>query len=293
MKFEVEQDALLLDILKRKLGFDSITKVRKLIKNGNVLIDSSQEKIPATLVKKGQNITVSLAKNKEMGRSKKKFPFHLIYEDKYFIAFSKPAGMPMRTDNRKLRSIHSEFRFWLDANESDDELFAINKIDKRESGIILVARDMNTKKFFEPIEDKLKLKYYALCEGSMPSEDQNIKLKLRRNKIGILFQGTGADAYKSEIKTRVMKKTSKNTLLKVETVVILKNQIRASLGIIGNPVVGDKKYKAVTNPIKRLGVHLFAMDFYHPEKEEWISIKTPVPRSFLDLLKTHKPQKKR
>lgn len=286
MKFKVEQDDLLLKIIEKKAGYETTNGARKLIKGGNVLVDGKQEFIPSTIVKTGQSITVSFSKNKHIKQSKKKFPFHVLFEDTYFMAFIKPAGYPMITDNRKMRSIASELRFWQDANEMNEDFFIINKIDKRESGILLAARSFDIKKKFEPIEDKIKMRYYALVEGQVEQEDLTLSHKLTRNKIGLLFQDrTGQGKLHSVLKVRRMKKSPFVSLLKVEPENHVKNQIRAQLSIVGHPVIGDKKYKAKTNPLKRLGVHLFSLEFFHGEKEEWIKVSTPVPKDFLALSK--------
>ena len=33
---------------------------------------------------------------------------------------------------------------------------------------------------------------------------------------------------------------------------------------MGNPIVGDEKYGPVTNPIGRLGLHAYVLEFKHP-----------------------------
>ena len=82
-----------------------------------------------------------------------------------------------------------------------------------------------------------------------------------------------------------MKGTEDFTLLKVEPVSNVKNEVRAQMAAIGHPVVGDKKYKAKTNPIRRLGLHLFSLEFHHPESDQWVKVHTPVPKEFMRLAK--------
>ena len=43
-----------------------------------------------------------------------------------------------------------------------------------------------------------------------------------------------------------------------------KNQIRVHCQSAGHPVVGDKKYGAQTNPLKRLCLHAHLLAFQHP-----------------------------
>jgi hypothetical protein len=50
--------------------------------------------------------------------------------------------------------------------------------------------------------------------------------------------------------------------------------------------VGDKKYGAKGNPIRRLGLHAFALSFIHPVSGKRISLESPIPKAFIDLAKS-------
>jgi 23S rRNA-/tRNA-specific pseudouridylate synthase len=64
-----------------------------------------------------------------------------------------------------------------------------------------------------------------------------------------------------------------------------RNQIRVHLSEQGNPIVGDKKYKCKTNPIKRLCLHANVLEFIHPVSKKIVSIKCEVPSEFNKILK--------
>ena len=50
---------------------------------------------------------------------------------------------------------------------------------------------------------------------------------------------------------------------------------------MGCPVCGDIKYGDGDNPIGRLALHAFRLNFYHPITNEPLSFETPLPKSFL------------
>jgi 23S rRNA pseudouridine1911/1915/1917 synthase len=52
---------------------------------------------------------------------------------------------------------------------------------------------------------------------------------------------------------------------------------------LGHCIVGDKKYGATTNPMKRLGLHAQQLSFIHPVTGEKMNFETNVPRVFLRL----------
>ena len=49
---------------------------------------------------------------------------------------------------------------------------------------------------------------------------------------------------------------------------------------IGHPVVGDHKYGASSDPIKRLGLHAYILSFVHPVTGKRLKFETPVPLCF-------------
>ena len=59
-----------------------------------------------------------------------------------------------------------------------------------------------------------------------------------------------------------------------------KNQIRVHLSELGCPVVGDRKYGARTDPIRRLGLHAYFLAFTHPVSGERVRLRLPMPSAF-------------
>lgn len=64
-----------------------------------------------------------------------------------------------------------------------------------------------------------------------------------------------------------------------------RNQIRVHLSEHGYPIVGDKKYKCHTNPIKRLCLHANILEFTHPVSKKTITMTCNPPEEFNSLIK--------
>jgi 23S rRNA pseudouridine1911/1915/1917 synthase len=73
------------------------------------------------------------------------------------------------------------------------------------------------------------------------------------------------------------------TLLDVHTETGRKNQIRVHLSDIGCPIVGDRKYGASTDFIRRVRLHACSISFPHPVTGEMITIESEMPKGFLSL----------
>jgi 23S rRNA pseudouridine1911/1915/1917 synthase len=53
---------------------------------------------------------------------------------------------------------------------------------------------------------------------------------------------------------------------------------------IGHPVVGDKKYGASGNPVKRIALHAGDLQLKHPATGELLEFKSPIPKAMQQLL---------
>ena len=52
----------------------------------------------------------------------------------------------------------------------------------------------------------------------------------------------------------------------------------------GHPVAGDKKYGALTNPLKRLGLHAHQLSFIHPVTGEKLHFETKYTSRLFEII---------
>jgi 23S rRNA pseudouridine1911/1915/1917 synthase len=108
---------------------------------------------------------------------------------------------------------------------------------------------------------------------------------LVESKALIVYSGQNPEHGKKAITHyKVLKSNNKFSLLKVDLETGRKNQIRVHMKDIGHPVVGDKKYGSVTDPIGRLGLHAWVLGFTHPITGEQMRFETQIPRKFTRLI---------
>jgi len=69
-----------------------------------------------------------------------------------------------------------------------------------------------------------------------------------------------------------------------------KHQIRVHLSEAGHSIVGDERYGARTDPIKRLALHAKQLVFSHPASGQLCTFTAPVPASFYKLVGLDAPQ---
>ena len=100
---------------------------------------------------------------------------NIIYEDEYFIAINKDAGIEV--DNNLIKLIKEE-------NNKIKNLFLVHRIDKYTSGIVILAKDENIKKYFEDAFKNRNINkiYHAIVEGIVKNKKGTINLSIGKDK---------------------------------------------------------------------------------------------------------------
>ncbi|WZU02406.1 RNA pseudouridine synthase [Erysipelothrix sp. D19-032] len=130
--------------------------------------------------------------------------------------------------------------------------------------------------------------YIAIVEGRVQKENDTIKSFLRENKTTHMYSTTtGQEAITHY---SVIRRSEKFSLLKVQLDTGRKNQIRVHMLDIGHPIIGDRKYDAKTNPIKRMGLHAYRMILKHPKSGKVMEFISPLPPKFKRLTRVTEQQ---
>jgi 23S rRNA pseudouridine1911/1915/1917 synthase len=120
--------------------------------------------------------------------------------------------------------------------------------------------------------------YYAVVEGHVQKAEGEIVSCLKENKSLKMYSSkTSEDGQKAVTRYRVLKSNARYSLLEVQLETGRKNQIRVHLQDIGHSVAGDKKYGAVTDPLRRLALHAGILEFFHPATGKSMHFETKVP----------------
>lgn len=296
MSENTEKHKGLLEIIKEKLNLRSNTKARNIIKSGRVQLDNETVKIPSQHVDKNQTVSIISPKKKfekstENNSSTKGFT--KIYEDEHYLGYVKPSGLlsvgTMKKSKKEKNFLDFVERQYKSENGPNAELFIINRLDRLISGIILFAKSPEAEVNMRKKWEENSKRYYAVVEGVPTKDDGEIKSELKQNRIGRVYSVPKSQYSKLCITNyRVLQKSAKYSLLKIEALQERKNSIRAQLSENKMPIVGDKDYKGKPSPIKRFGLHMFSLKFYHPYKNELVEIKTPIPKTFKSFFKSKK-----
>jgi 23S rRNA pseudouridine1911/1915/1917 synthase len=278
MKFSVEENRTLFDLLRTKFGESSTTKVRKMIKHGAVAVDGKAVTVPGHLLAPGQIVEVS--------RPGPPPPFPVLFEDSDLIALLKPAGLlSITTGKGETDTFYRAVNDYVQLRSHQKErVFIVHRLDKEVSGVMLLAKTVEAKETLQRNWGGTDKQYAALVEGRPPAKEGTVRGWLKESSIHKVYScPKGPDAKYAVTHYRVLKEYPWHTLLEIRLETGRKNQIRAHLSELGCPIVGDKKYGAAEDPLHRLALHASRLSFTHPVSGKRITLESPVPGAFLKV----------
>ena len=125
--------------------------------------------------------------------------------------------------------------------------------------------------------------YLALVEGSIKSFG-TFHSFLIENKLGFIHSTKSPQGKVAITHYELLTKNNTYSLAQVYLSTGRRNQIRVHFSEHGTPIVGDKKYHAKTNPIKRLCLHANILEFIHPVTKKLIHLETKLPNNIQKLI---------
>ena len=216
---------------------------------------------------------------------KKKDKLKILYEDKSIIVISKPSGLlTIGTNKEHNNTLYRKVSDYVKKQHKSNKIFIVHRLDKDTSGIIIFAKKEEIKRKLQRNWDKFKRKYIALVEGKITKSD-TIKNYLTETKTLKTYITNDKKIGKLAItKYTPIKSNKEYSLLEIEIFTGRKNQIRVHMESIKHPIVGDKRYGAKKNPIRRMCLHATYLEFTHPVTNKRIVINDNYPEIFDKLL---------
>lgn len=216
----------------------------------------------------------------------KKKKLDIIYEDKYIIVINKPSNLlTIRTDKIKEDTLYNQVYTYLKQKHKNNKVFIVHRLDKDTSGLVLFAKNEDVKYKLQDNWNNTKRYYYAIVNGIVNNKKDTIESYLKETKTLLVYSSNDTKSGKLAItKYEKLLTNSKYSLLKVNILTGRKNQIRVHLNDINHSIIGDKKYGIKNNPIRRLCLHAYYLEFIHPITNELVKLETKYPKEFETLI---------
>ena len=184
-----------------------------------------------------------------------KIGLQIVFEDDNILVVNKPPGLLVHEDktetvNTLINGICKYLWQKHEYNPEKENSFTpalCHRIDRNTSGLVIAAKNAETLRI---LNEKFKnheiiKKYICLVHGNLTPKEAILQAYLKKdaNKNQVTISNTPQPGYKI-IKTgyKVLKSSTKISLLEVTLFTGRTHQIRAQFAHIGHPLIGDNKY---------------------------------------------------
>ncbi len=214
----------------------------------------------------------------------------VLYEDKAVIVLNKPPGLlavPIKGSSvpSALSIVTAELK------NRREQALVVHRIDRFASGILLFAKTRHDRQILvdEFLAHTPVRQYLAVVRGRLEKQAGTLVHFFRREGMWQqLSSAKNRDATRAELHYSVEREFPGASLVRVELVTGLQNQIRAQFAAIGHSIIGDRKYRpeeAEEGLIDRVALHAAHLEFQHPRSGEIVTVDCPPPQDFERLLR--------
>ena len=213
----------------------------------------------------------------------------ILYEDDAVVVLDKPSGMLAVP----IKGSHTPSAWSLLAERLErkkQQAFIVHRIDRFSSGALLFAKTGPDRHSLvqQVLAHTPTREYLTVVRGRVEQKTGTLVHHFERE--GMFQQLRSArdrQATRAELRYSVERWFPNASLIRVELVTGLQNQIRAQFSAIGHPVVGDRKFhreEAMEPLIDRVALHAAHLEFVHPRSGERISVDCKLPSDMRHLI---------
>ena len=282
LEIPVREATTLMEFLLKQMGI-SRNRAKDLLSGRAVTVDRKLTTQYDTPLSPGQLVRVSRHRQSTMLVSKY---VKIVYEDKDLVVIEKSAGILSMAATAKQYCIKNILDEYFVKRHFKCTAHVVHRLDRDTSGLMMYAKNRETalaleENWKETVYDR---RYMAVLCGNMPQEGGTERSYLKDNKAFITYSSATDNGGKLAITHYRRLRCNENfTLAEMKLETGRKNQIRVHMADIGFPIAGDKKYGNAVDPLGRLCLHAYRLNFIHPVTGEDMQFETPVPKEFLKL----------
>ncbi len=278
-----------LDVIITESTDYSRSKVAKLIKDGNILLNNKQTK--AGYVTRLNDIIEINYVEEDMTANPEKMDLDIVYEDNDVMVINKGNGVVVHPapgnytgtlvngllyHSNNLSSVNGEFRPGI-----------VHRIDADTTGLLMIAKnDKAHEKLAKQLEEKTTHRvYYALVWGVIDNETGTVDAPIGRDSKDRKKMAVTSDNSKEAITHFTVIERYKNaTLIKLKLETGRTHQIRVHMKYIDHPVVNDPVYggKKIFDETGQC-LHAKELGFIHPTTGKYMEFTSELPECFINI----------
>ena len=282
----------------------SRSKLKTWIQDGNVAVNGEVITVPRHKMQMDELVTVQAEMDVQVTSEAQDIALNIVYEDEHILVINIPAdlvvhpgaGNPSGTVLNALLNHCPEI-------DKVPRAGIVHRLDKDTTGLMVVAKTIpaQTHLVDQLQRREMSREYEAVALGTMVAGgivDAPIgRHATKRTHMAVREMGKPAVTH-----FRVIEKFRAYTHLRLKLETGRTHQIRVHMAHIKHPLLGDQVYGgrprlpkgaseefiAALRGFQRQALHAAQLSLFHPETEEWMTWKAPLPQDMQDLLKAVK-----
>ena len=288
--FKVREASELLPYIMQCLDGISRSKAKAIFAGGGVRVDKKNVSQHDFMLQPGMMVEIS--KQKPRTQFQSKF-LKIVYEDAQIIVIEKNIGILSMASTQGQFCVKTILDDYFRKSRQKCTAHVVHRLDRDTSGLLVYAKTIEAEQILEHnwrqiVTDR---RYYALASGEMTQKKGVVESWLKDNKAYITYSSPTDNGGKYALTHfRTLRTGNGYSLVELKLETGRKNQIRVHLQDLGHPVCGDIKYGNGDDPVGRLCLHAYRLDFYHPITNERLHFETPTPKAFLSVFKDKGPK---
>ncbi|OSY89259.1 pseudouridine synthase [Tenacibaculum holothuriorum] len=221
----------------------------------------------------------------------------IIYEDKYIIAVSKPNNVVVHHAYHSRNVIEEDSLLQLLFNQFEKKFYPIHRLDRKTSGIILLAKETKYVAKFQELftNNTIKKTYLGIVRGFAPEE----------KTIDSPVKGRDSKVHKEALTNLNLLQTiildipvkpydsSRYSLVELKPETGRLHQLRIHMNKISHPLIGDPKYGDKNHntmfienfSVDNLFLHAKQLEFKHPYLNKPFCLNTELPENWKIIFK--------
>lgn len=236
---------------------------QKFIASGYVYVNGEPEISAKRVLGEDDEVTIHLP---DLTPQKQELP--IVYEDEYVVVFNKPAGVLTHSKG----AVNEEFTvadymrpLQVEVDETNRPGI-VHRLDRDTSGIIIAAKDSETKRLLQKqFQDrKAKKTYLAIVVGRPKLDEAHIDLPIERHPKKPATHRVGANGKSAVTTYKVLASNGRYSVVELKPETGRTHQLRVHLTYLGTPIVGDRLYGSGKSPIGRLCLHAKSLEITIP-----------------------------
>ena len=292
----------------------SRTQIRREITAGSVLVDGKRSK-PAYRLTINQQVRCQFQLAQPTGPEPEPMELSILYEDEVLAVIDKPSAMV----------VHPAKGHWQGTLVSGlahhfDNLSNIggsvrpgivHRLDRDTTGVILIAKtDEAHRKLALQFETRsIEKQYLCLCLGRIDRDRDTVDLPIGHhayNRVKMAIRHDGGNPKQASTFYEVIERFRRISYVRVRPKTGRTHQIRVHLAHVGNPVLCDRLYGAMSDVsrsflvsgretltdsgrdilLSRQALHAESIEFNHPISDERVKFTAPLPLDMAGVVET-------